>query len=300
MKKASSLKINCAASLLKVSRIVILFLITVNANYVFAGNGQLMAGTSKINITPKTDQPVHDSVFARSLVLELNGQRLAFVSLDLPIFTSERVEQVCMQRYNITRVILSSSHDHSAPMVDNKINVSQSSPFQPFYEEQIIKVVGEALTQLFPAKIAAGKSTFPQLGFNRLLVREDGHARESWVADEHYRSENPERIPFGPVDPEVGVLKITDLKDNLRILIANYAMHADVVCFNYAISADYPGVACRKVEAAFGNKVACLFINGGGGNVESLMISPRRSGPTDPVQTNYTPWNVPANCSHGK
>ncbi|SEW44871.1 neutral/alkaline non-lysosomal ceramidase N-terminal domain-containing protein [Chitinophaga arvensicola] len=266
-----------------------LFAAAVNIHAAFADNGKLMAGTSKINITPKTDQFIHDSVFARSLVLELNGQRLAFVSLDLPIFTSERIEQVCKQRYNIAKVILSSSHNHSAPMVDNKINVSESSPFQPFYEEQIIKVVGEALAQLFPAKIAAGKSTFPQLGFNRLIVREDGKARESWIGDEHYRVENPERIPFGPVDPELGVIKITDMQDNPRVIMMNYAMHADVVCFNYAVSADYPGVASRKVEAAFGNKVNCLFVNGGGGNVESLMISPRKSGPKDTTATNYAP-----------
>lgn len=265
----------------------VLFVFTSGAT--LAGTGKLMAGTSKINITPKTDQPIHDSVFARSLVLDVNGQRLAFVSLDLPIFTSDRVEQVCRQRYQIERVILSSSHNHSAPMVDNKINVSTSSPFQPFYEEQIIRVVGEAVARMFEAKIAAGKNTFPQLGFNRLLLREDGHARESWIGDEHYRPENHERIPFGPVDPELGVLKITDMQDNLRVLIMNYAMHADVVCFNYAVSADYPGVASRRVEAAFGNKVNCLFVNGGGGNIESLMISPRRSGPTDAVKTDYAP-----------
>ena len=43
-------------------------------------------------------------------------------------------------------------------------------------------------------------------------AREDGHARESWFGDDHYTSENPERIPFGPVDPEVGVIKIEDVK----------------------------------------------------------------------------------------
>ncbi|MGO4292154.1 hypothetical protein [Chitinophaga sp. RAB17] len=289
MKKVIFLKSFCAISAQKTLLITALFSLVVHVNQVIANNGKLLAGTSKINITPKTDQPIHDSVFARSLVLDVNGQRLAFVSLDLPIFTSDRVERVCKQQYHIEKVILSSSHDHSAPMVDNKINVSESSPFQPFYEDQIIRVVGEAVAHMFQAKIAAGKSIFPQLGFNRLIVREDGHARESWVGDEHYRVENPERIPFGPVDPEVGVLKITDMKDNPRVIMMNYAMHADVVCFNYAVSADYPGVASRRVEAAFGNKVACLFVNGGGGNIESLMISPRRSGPTDTVQTNYAP-----------
>jgi len=273
----------------KVMLITLLFSVVVNIQHAVADVGKLMAGTSKINITPKTDQLIHDSIFARSVVLDINGQRLAFVSLDLPIFTSERVVQACKQQYHIAKVVLSSSHNHSAPMVDNKINVSESSPFQRFYEDQMIKVVGEAVAHLFPAKIAAGKSTFPQLGFNRLIVREDGHARESWVGDDHYRVENPERIPFGPVDPEVGVLKITDLEDHPRVIMMNYAMHADVVCFNYAVSADYPGVAARKVEAAFGNTVNCLFVNGGGGNIESLMISPRKSGPKDTTPTNYAP-----------
>ncbi len=69
----------------------------------------------------------------------------------------------------------------------------------------------------------------------------------------------------------------------------NYACHADIVCNNYAISADYPGVACRKVEEAFDKKVNCLFIQGAGGNIESLQISSRRSGPEDPFKTDYAP-----------
>jgi hypothetical protein len=73
-----------------------------------------------------------------------------------------------------------------------------------------------------------------------------------------------------------------------RAVVMNYACHADVVCFNYAISADYPGAAARKVEEAFGNNLNCLFVQGAGGNIESLIISSRRTGPDDPFQTDYT------------
>lgn len=45
----------------------------------------------------------------------------------------------------------------------------------------------------------------------------------------------------------------------------------------------------RKVEAAFGNNVNCLFIQGEGGIIESLQISPRISGPDDTVKTDYGP-----------
>lgn len=42
----------------------------------------LLAGTSKVNITPPVKEPLHDSLFARCLVLDLNGTRLAFISIN--------------------------------------------------------------------------------------------------------------------------------------------------------------------------------------------------------------------------
>jgi neutral ceramidase len=278
-------------SVLNIVVIIIAFTISpILSNKTFAKDGQLLAGTAKVNITPKTTEPIHDSVYARSLVLDANGKRLAFVSVDLAIFISPRVAKICKEKYGIAQVMISSSHTHSEPMVDKKM-AFQGNPYVKFYEDQIIMAVEKATKNMFPARISAGHVTFPQLGFNRLITREDGHARESWVGDEHYTRENPERIPFGPVDPELGVIKIEDMNGNPRVILMNYACHADIVCFNYAISADYPGVASRKVEEAFDNKVNCLFVQGAAGNIESLQISPRRSGPDDPVQTDYKPMN---------
>ncbi|HEY4334701.1 MAG TPA: hypothetical protein VGM89_02360 [Puia sp.] len=253
------------------------------------GHGQLMAGTAKVNIMPAGDEPLHDSVYARSLVLEVGGRRLAFVSVDLAVFTSQRVEEICKKKYGISELMLCSSHNHSEPQQNGGRSFEKNNPYTSLYEDQIISAVGLAAGHLFPARIAAGHRDFPQLGFNRLIVRADGHARESWFGDDHYTSENPERIPFGPVDPEVGVIRIEDMQGHPRVILMNYACHADVVCFNYAISADYPGVACRKVEEAFGNGVNCLFVQGAGGNVEPLMISSRRTGPNDPFRTDYAP-----------
>jgi len=52
-----------------------------------AADGKLLAETAKVNLTPDSDEPLHDSIYARSLVLDMNGQRLAFVSVDLAVFT---------------------------------------------------------------------------------------------------------------------------------------------------------------------------------------------------------------------
>jgi neutral ceramidase len=240
--------------------------------------GELLAGTAKITLTPENPQkPVHDGVNARVLVLQIAGKRVAFASVDLGVFTSERLVDACKEKFGLSQILLSSSHTHSDP----------GSKYQEFYEKQIMDAVGMAVQNMFPARIGAGHLGFPQLGFNRLVIREDGHARESWVSDDHYLCENPDRIPFGPVDPEVGIIKVEDTEGQPRAVIMNYACHADVVCQNYAVSADYPGVACRKVEEAFGTNFLCLFVQGAAGNIESLIISSRRAGPDDPFQTDY-------------
>jgi neutral ceramidase len=241
--------------------------------------GELRAGTAKVSIMPDdVKMPVHDPCHARSLVLDVGGERLAFVAVDLGIYTSEHLVAACKERFGISHLVLCSSHTHSSP----------GRAHAAFFEERIIQVVEGAVKDMFPARISAGHRSFPQLGFNRLVVREDGHSRESWFGDAHYTSENPERIPFGPVDPEVGVIKVEDMQGRPRALVMNYACHADVVCQNYAISADYPGAAARKVEEAFGGGLNCLFVQGAGGNIESLIISSRRTGPDDPFRTDYS------------
>src|SRR5450432_3905398 len=97
---------------------IALFLLCVcvfQSNKIFAEDRKLLAGTAKVNITPKSDEPLHDSVYARSLVLDFDGKRLAFVSVDLAVFTSERVEKVCKEKYGISQIMLCSSHTHSEP-----------------------------------------------------------------------------------------------------------------------------------------------------------------------------------------
>jgi len=69
-----------------------------------AWSGELRAGTAKINITPENPKkPVHDNVNARVLVLEIGGKRLAFVSVDLGIFTSEHLVATCKEKFGFRK-----------------------------------------------------------------------------------------------------------------------------------------------------------------------------------------------------
>jgi neutral ceramidase len=270
---------------MKLTRIVIAISIicffVIPSRQLFGMGGKLLAGTSKVSITPTTE-PVHDSIYARTLILQLDGQRIAFVSVDLPGMSDDKVKQVCKDKYGIDHLMICASHNHSAPFRFSKTD------YTALYEERVLKSVELASKNLFEATISGGRKSFPQLGFIRLIPREDGHTRESWMPDEQHSYLNRERIPYGPVDNEVGVIKVSDMNGNPRVIVMNYACHADLVCDNYEISADYPGAATTRVEQAFDNKVNCLFVNGAAGNVAPLFTVPRRTGPDDALKTDYT------------
>lgn len=241
----------------------------------------LLAGTAKVNITP-AGEPVHDPMYARCLLLDIDKKRFAIVSVDLPGMSGDKIKKICKEKYGIDHLLICATHNHSAPFRFSR------KDYAALYEEKVLECIEKASASLFEATICAGRKSFPQLGFIRLIVRDDGHARESWFPDDQHSYLNRERIPYGPVDDEVGVLKISDKDGNPKVIVMNYACHPDVVCDNYEISADYPGVATKKVEEAFDNKVNCLFVNGAGGNVAPLFTVPRRTGPDDPLKTDYS------------
>jgi neutral ceramidase len=268
--------------IMKTKIILALFLLTAieltDSFSSFAAPGKLMVGTAKVNITPKDNGVViHDSLYARSIVIDVNGQRLAVISFDLGGYTNNNLLKICREKYGISQLLLCPSHTHSGGQ----------SRDRSILENQMVRVIDLAVKGMFPARISSGERSFPQLGFNRLIVRDDGHAREPWFEDGHYTYINSERIPFGPVDPAVGIIKIEDMDGHPRAIIMNYACHSDAVWGNFAISADYPGVACRFIEKKY-PKANCLFIEGAAGNIAPLFKTPGRNGPDDPFQTDYS------------
>lgn len=242
----------------------------------FATN-KLTAGTAKVNITPpKPKYPVHDSLFVRSLIMESGNTRIAFIGLDLGGYTNIPLAEKLKKQFNLQEVYFCPQHTHSAEKAPND-----------WLENKIISAMEFASQNMFESRISGGYRYFPQLSFNRLIIREDGRARESWLGDDHYRAVNPERIPHGPVDNAVGVLKLEDMAGNPRIIIMNYACHPDVAWNNFEISADYVGYATKYTEEAFENKVNCLFVQGGAGNQAPLFKDGGRTDPDDPRPSNY-------------
>ncbi len=236
----------------------------------------IMAGFAKVDITAPTGginmgyssakptDGVHDPVFAKVLILQSTDTTAALVSWDVCEFQSPWLRDQ-MEAVGVDHLLMLSTHTHASQNLNQKDFPSEDTPWRRTVEERILETIIKAKQDLFPAYIAAGQGSI-QLGYNRLVRQPEGHAIT------HF--ENPERIPYGPVDPTVSVLRITDDTGAVRVILVQYACHPVVLGpRNRKISADYPGVMCREVEQHIGGDAQCMFVQGGAGDINPLFLA---------------------------
>lgn len=206
---------------------------------------------------------IHDPVSATVVLFETDQQRIALVSCDLCIFNSPWLHEQ-MPDLGVNQLLLHNTHTHAGPRLKQLDFPTTEEPWKETVERRLVEAIKKAKQETFAASFAASKSHV-QLGYNRLVQRNQ-HAETYF--------DNPERIPYGSVDPTVAVLRISDEEENVRAVLVNYACHPVVLGpRNRKISADYPGVMRERVEASMPGEVCCVFLQGGGGDINPLMLA---------------------------
>ncbi|MEX1232170.1 MAG: neutral/alkaline non-lysosomal ceramidase N-terminal domain-containing protein [Planctomycetaceae bacterium] len=235
----------------------------------------LQAGVGRVCITPPVgirlmgytvQECVSDSVerdlTATALVLSDGKIKVVLLACDLLFIQSPHVERI-RQRVGdelhipADNVLINTSHTHLGPMFPGW---QADTPAQQRIQERYLAVLEESLTgvammadkRLQPARIGAGKGHAP-IGINRRERLPDGRV---------VIGENPE----GPVDHDVGVIRIDDLAGRPIATIMIAAAHTIVLGPKTSqLSPDYVGPAREIVERATG--AASLFFQGAAGNV---------------------------------
>jgi len=241
----------------------------------------LQAGVARVEITPAALMPMygyanrkcgpasgtHDPLFAKALVLRTGGTAVAIVTLDIGSVVSERLHRQVAEKLNVPVLLLAASHTHSGPQFLPSSGSSAAPEGQAYLAElegKIFETVKQASQTLFPARLSWGRGEL-QLGYNRLLLRDDGRARAVF--------DNLDRVPYGPVDPEFQILRVEEASGGaVRAVVVHYACHAVVLGpANCKYSADWPGAMQAKVEAEMPG-TQCMFVQGGAGDVNPLFM----------------------------
>ncbi len=235
----------------------------------------MKAGVAEVEITPPIGLPmwgyaarkdpargVLDPLYARVLVLESGLKRLALVVLDFGrTFGAASLVQLrgaLKARYGINCLIVSATHTHSGPVIQEEY-AEGVPPWEQEVLEKITLAVGTAVAGLQEVRLGIGYG-HASIAHNRLRIEPNGTV--TWF------SSNPQRIPTAPVDPTVTVLRLDTREGEPLAILAHHACHPvvlDAVNLNY--SADFPGVTVRMVREAFDNKPICFFLQGATGDI---------------------------------
>jgi hypothetical protein len=196
---------------------------------------------------------VHDPPRVRVLALGSGGTRVLWLSVDLvgvdPALVAELRARLARTDAPPPAVILSASHTHSGPgaYADSAfwafVAADRESPaVRTSILDVMERAAGEAWRRREPARVVAGKGTVTGIATSRL--------------DQ-------------PLDPELGVLKVTAVDGRPVALVWNYAIHGTALGHgNFQISGDLMGEASARLERETG--VPVLFVNGAAGDVSPI------------------------------
>jgi hypothetical protein len=240
----------------------------------------LQAAVVQVDITPPPGLPMYgyldrltkhqvstgtlDPLFARVLVLEAGGKRVALVTLDLGRTLDEswlgRLRDTVKQASRIDELVVTASHTHSGPNILDKYPEGHPPPvWEIAILDKIADATHQATLHLEPAQLATGHGT-AHIGYNRRRVNPDNSVTMLWS--------NPDKTPTAPVDATVSVIRI-DRRDGTPLaILVNYACHPVVFGADHLqYSADYVAAMVATVTAAFPNKPICLFLQGADGDI---------------------------------
>ncbi|MCL6519291.1 MAG: neutral/alkaline non-lysosomal ceramidase N-terminal domain-containing protein [Armatimonadetes bacterium] len=219
---------------------------------------------------------VHDDLLAKAVVLDSGTAKAAICVCDLlwiQSYQTAEVRRLVHSEVGIPpeNIMVSATHTHTGP--ETRIHQPLVLPNDKYVQELprlIADAIIEAHSNMKPATLRLGEEYEDRIAFNRRYRMKDGSVRFN------PGKLNPDILgPDGPIDPQVNVLRIDGEDGMPTAILANYALHVDVVG-GCEISADFPGEMARIVSDIYESKPLVVFVQGAQGNINHLDVSDPR------------------------
>ncbi|MBL8174938.1 MAG: hypothetical protein JNK48_09715 [Bryobacterales bacterium] len=250
------------------------------------------AGAAEVRITPPLGTPlggnyvlrpaaaIHDELYAKALVLQVESVKAALVALDVVTVDRETVEAARALIVDQTGippryVMISATHTHSGPITGSSTHhawAGASLPLARQYRAQFPSLIAEAVRKahagLAASTARAGVGQEHSISINRRWLKAGGGT--DWNrTNTPLPADNLVR-PLGPIDPDINVLSFDSPGSKPIATYVNFAVHAN--CVGGAIvSADYPATLARLLAVRDPNMVT-LFTNGAAANINPLHL----------------------------
>ena len=224
----------------------------------------LLAGTARADITDRT-QPFNDPLFAKALVLKQDETVAVLITVDAVAIGGighirdsflSTVRDSLQTSLGIPprQVFVNASHCHGIVCSD--------------VAERTIAAVQEAWKHLVPVRAGSGVGQEVRIMENRRLRLVDGS--EADVRRAYSMPWDDEVTGIGPVDPEIGLLRLDRLDGTPLAAVYNFACHPIHGVPSGLSSADFPGFASTVIEENLGHGAMAFFVQGCAGDINPV------------------------------
>ncbi len=204
------------------------------------GASQLHAGWTKVNITPGHSMPmagyiprdhfdaVHDSLFARIIVIDNGKFRAAMINVDLLIFPPLLRDRIYEKFDSSTFLYLSATHTHNAvggwdPSIGGRFITGS-------FSEEYVNDIADRISSAVKA------------------IDTKEASLQYWETDASDLIENRVNVDSGKVDGKVRGIKL-NRSDSTSATLFTFSAHATSIAKeSFDLSADYPAKAITMLE----------------------------------------------------
>lgn len=226
---------------------------------------QMLAGIAKVDITDYEVGPVNDPLFAKVLLLKSGDETVVLMAIDavaigeigritndfLPNVRKRVEAELGIAPQSLT---VNASHCHGVVRTD--------------LEGLAFQAVRMASESLVPVRCGVGTGFENQIQENRRLVLKSGQVID--VRHAYSLPPDAEVASVGPIDPEIGILRLDRLDGSPLAIVYNFACHPIQGVPGGANSADIIGYASQVIEDNLGGGSLALFLQGCGGDINPV------------------------------
>ncbi|MYD59585.1 MAG: hypothetical protein F4W91_00935 [Gemmatimonadetes bacterium] len=226
----------------------------------------LLAGVAKVVITDPEAGPANDPLYVKALVLRSGAETAVIVTVDVVAIAEigsikndflANVRSQLNRELNLdpARILINASHCHGKVCAD--------------VEARTVQAVVEAWQNMVPVSVGAGTGCEDRIMENRRLVLKNG--READVRHAYSLPPDEKIASVGPVDPEIGILRLDREDGETLAVVFNFACHPILEVPSRENTADISGFASRVIEDNLSEDTIALFLQGCGGDVNPIL-----------------------------
>ena len=225
----------------------------------------LMAGAAKVDITNVEAGPVNDRLYARALVVKSGDTTAVIVAVDavaigeIGHIKNDYLGKVRSQverdlKVKHSNILINASHCHG--VVCNDV------------DQRTVQAIKTAHQNLVPVKVGVGVGHENRIMENRRLKLKNG--KEVDVRHAYSMPADEDVASIGPIDPQIGILRLDRADGQTVAVIYNFACHPIQGVPNGGNTADITGFASRVIEDNLSDGAVALFIQGCGGDINPI------------------------------